>query len=216
MNAATQQRDRVAALACSDPERAALVARQIEDPWFRCQALSYAALHMPNERFRLHLLADAFAAGAALKERNRQVTVSAWPLKVAALLGLGSQVESHTERLLRVIEQEPSPVRRADALLQVFGAVVIGDRAVAIQVIERLAAACLAPLEGGRRNKKGESLLEQALPGIARIDGVVAERIRLQLPPSRGERVRHEIQSHRGQPVEVVVPWPHIGRGDRG
>jgi hypothetical protein len=135
MNSATRERDRAATLARHAPEEAALVARQIADPWFRCQALSYAALYSRDERAQLRVLDEAFNAGGELTEPNRQVTVSAWPLKAAALLGLRSRVALQTERLMRIIEREPSPVRRADALCQVFGAVVGADPAVAVSVI---------------------------------------------------------------------------------
>ena len=116
MNVATQQRDRVAAIARTAPREALALARSIKDPWFRCQALSIAAVHTSDARSRKSALADAFAAANQLGEANRVVTVSSWPVKALALTGQMSTVSSEVARLLHLISVESSPVRRADAL----------------------------------------------------------------------------------------------------
>src|SRR5215207_721039 len=114
MGSATQQRDRVRLLAPSQPQKAVEIARTIADPWFRCQALSIAAVHTPDRRDRNRAISEAFAAANELNEPNRLVTVSAWPVKALALSGDETQVQREVTRLLSVISREASPVRRVD------------------------------------------------------------------------------------------------------
>ena len=68
MNAGTQQRDRVAAIAKTKPREALELAQRIEDPWFRCQALSHAAMHAPDQRSQKSAIDDAFSAANELHE----------------------------------------------------------------------------------------------------------------------------------------------------
>jgi hypothetical protein len=164
----------VARIAPKDPARALELARSINEAWYRCQALSSAALHHPDSRTRARVIDEALDAALKSGEPNRVVTVSAWPIKVLAMEGRLDRIAKEVDRLLNLIRTEPSPVRRADALKYLFGAVVLGKRDPAIRVIEALASACLQPLESGRRNRKGESLLADCLPAIARIDGRMA------------------------------------------
>src|SRR5437763_220062 len=90
----TQQRDYSADLAKQQPDRALQVARGIEDPWFRCQALSHVARYLVSEAERNDVLTEAFLAGSKLSEPNRVATVSAWPLKVLALTSQSTRLEA--------------------------------------------------------------------------------------------------------------------------
>jgi hypothetical protein len=172
----THQRDLATATAAQDPHRALELARRIEHPWYRCQALAGAGLQLRDGR----VLEEAFASAATLTEPNRIVTVSSWPLK--ALVQLGEDASAHVERLLAIIATEPSPVRRGDALLHVFRA------APTMRVAETLVATCLERLEGDRRNRRGETMLERNLVEIARVDQALAKRakqaLRRSAPPA--------------------------------
>src|SRR5437764_4345349 len=154
MSSATQQRDYSANLAKQQPDRALQVARGIEDPWFRCQALSHVARYLVSEAERNDVLTEAFLAGSKLSEPNRVATVSAWPLKVLALTSQSSRLEAETDRLLAVISRESSPVRRADALYVLGGAVITGPRELVFRVLRAFISACLQPLQSGKRNRK--------------------------------------------------------------
>src|SRR5258705_289049 len=156
MSSATQQRDRAAELAKYQPERALHVARSIEDPWFRCQALSHVALHLSSETERGAVLTEAFHAGSKLGEPNRVTTVSAWPLKVLAITGESARLEIETERLLAIIATESSPVRRADALHVLGGAVIGARRELATRVIRAFVSASPPPLQNRERNRERE------------------------------------------------------------
>src|SRR3954469_1720155 len=124
MSSSTHERDMVANIAKRQPARALQLARSITDAWFRCQALSYVALELSSTKERHSILNEAFSAASKLSEPNRVVTVSAWPLKVLSVHGDSRLLKSETDRLLTLIATEPSPVRRADALRFVVGAVI--------------------------------------------------------------------------------------------
>jgi hypothetical protein len=111
---ATQQRDEACRIAPADAARALRIARQISDPWFRCQALASASIFV-QANLRRQVIDEAFFAANKLEEINRVVTVSSWPLKALAMLGDFTLVQSEGTRLLATISNEPSPVRRADA-----------------------------------------------------------------------------------------------------
>jgi hypothetical protein len=77
MKVGTQQRTRVAAIAKTKPHEALELVRSIDDPWFRCQALSIAAVHVPDRRSAKVAIDEAFSAANELDEPNRVVTVTA-------------------------------------------------------------------------------------------------------------------------------------------
>jgi hypothetical protein len=211
MNVATQQRDKVAAMAASNTRQALALARTIADPWFRCQALSIVAVHVLDRRTQKLAIQEAFACANELSDPNRIVTVSSWPIKALVLTGNTIRASAETERLLRIISAEGSPVRRADALRQLLGSVSGSSRDVVLRVAKEFAAACLAPLQSGRRNKKGESYLEECLPAIAQIDPEFAETILGTLTPARSERAAEAIANMKNVPLPRILPWPHFG-----
>jgi hypothetical protein len=211
MNTGTQLRNRVAAIAATKPLEALELAKQIDDPWFRCQALSIAAAHAPDQRARKGAIDEALSAANELREPNRVVTVSSWPVKALVLAGQMSSVSSEVERLLQLISTEPSPVRRADALRFLLGAVSTAPAPVAGRVARQFTAACLEPLLNGKRNARGESNLEACLPGIARIDSDLAQNLLARLTPSRAERAARALQAARDVPLDELLPWPNLG-----
>jgi hypothetical protein len=208
VNIATQQRNRVTAIAKTNPREALEVARSINDPWFRCQALSIAAVHAPDRRSSRVAIDNAFTAANMLSEPNRVVTVSSWPVKALALTGHMSSVSSEVERLLQVIADESSPVRRSDALRYLLGSVSTAPTRVASRVAREFATACLTPLQSGKRNRKGESNLELCLPGIARIDSSFAQSLLGRLAPARAERAAGALQNAKNTPVTELLSWP--------
>jgi hypothetical protein len=210
MNVGTQQRNHVAAIARTKPREALALASRIEDPWFRCQALSIAAVHAPDRRSHEWAIEHAFSAANELSEPNRVVTVSSWPVKALGLAGHLSTMSSEVARLLQVISTESSPVRRADALRYLLGSVSRAPTDVASRVAGEFAAACLTPLQSGQRNKKGESNLEACLPAIARIDFPLAQSLLGRLAPSRSERAARALQAAENIPVTELLSWPNF------
>ena len=210
MNSATEQRNTVAAMAAREPQKALELARRIDDPWFRCQALSMAAVHMQDRRTQKQAIKEAFASANALSDPNRIVTVSSWPLKALVLTGDAAPAAAEAERLLKIISAERSPVRRADALRHLLGGVSSCRKDVVHRVAKEFAAACLAPLQNGKRNTKGESHLEECLPAIAQIDSGFAETLLSRLTPPRSERAIGAIATMKSAPLSKILPWPHF------
>ena len=142
------------------------MARSIEDPWFRCQALSFCAEHVRDARARDALLREAFDAASLLGEPNRIVSVSCWPLSVLCNLGLWGEVAGHARRLSAIISKEPSPVRRANALKPLCTMLRAAPHDISMPVFGQFAEACLCRLSSGKRNRRGESYLARMIPVI--------------------------------------------------
>ena len=212
MSSATQQRDRVAEIAAEKPQQALELAHGIRDSWFRCQALSIAAVHVLDPRTQRRAIDDALSAANELREPNRVVTVSSWPVKALALTGNMRRVSVEVDRLLQIIAGEGSPVRRADALRYLFGSVSCASTDIARTVALAFSDACLTPLQSGRRNGKGESHLEECLPAIARIDPELAQSLLKKLRPPRAERAAQAVDALKDVPLASILPWPHFGR----
>lgn len=165
----TARRNTAAKLATTDWPAALARARAITDPWFLCQALSYVAFHAPDAATREALLAESFAAADALGQPNRVVSVSAWPLKVAATYWPLERVQREVARQLGIIAREPSPVRRANGLLHTIDALLRCPGAIE-PVLRAFVDACFAPLLQGRRNKRGEAYLSHTVHVLACLD----------------------------------------------
>jgi hypothetical protein len=108
--------------AWSDVERAIDVARSINDPWYRCQSLAYAAESHPKRGAALALLDEAFGAAQQQADINRIVKVAAWPLRVLAKVD-PDRAEARLAELLETAAREPHNLRRGDALIFVAHAV---------------------------------------------------------------------------------------------
>jgi len=107
-------RARVWAMAPDDPEGAAVLARRINHPWYRCQALARAA-EFSDGRKRAELLDAAIRAAQEQDEPNRIVTVSAWPIRVMVDRA-PDLAEGLVRRMIHLAETEPHTLRRAHAL----------------------------------------------------------------------------------------------------
>ncbi|CDF63261.1 Conserved hypothetical protein [Xanthomonas citri pv. fuscans] len=70
-------------MAPDDPDGAAVIARKIKHPWYRCQALSRAAEFSSGAK-RTALLKAAIEAAHEQSEPNPIVTVACWPVAVMA------------------------------------------------------------------------------------------------------------------------------------
>src|SRR5262245_52387624 len=123
---ATQERDHAARIAGSDNASALRIARNIGDPWFRCQALAHVAWHMPDHKRFLGVVAESLESGWSIKSPNRSVTVIAWPVAALArrifpgpdaMERSGRALREVIARLTKAVAEEPSPASRADALL---------------------------------------------------------------------------------------------------
>jgi hypothetical protein len=76
----TVERNLANRLASTQPERALSIARAIEAPWFRCQALSHVARYWPDKKYG-HILEEAVRAADSQDETYQRAAVSAWPIR---------------------------------------------------------------------------------------------------------------------------------------
>jgi len=112
----------VEALLPEQVERALLVAREIRDPWYRCQALTFTARHLNDGDTARDALLEALDAAYQQNEPNRIVTIASWPISVLSSVHPDVATE-HTTRLLGIAASEAHTLRRADALIRLFEAV---------------------------------------------------------------------------------------------
>jgi hypothetical protein len=174
---------RKSAIECAplDYRGALKLARQINEPWSRCQTLAHAARYCTEAQERSEILAESFAAAETLCEPNRVVSCSSWPLAVYAAWNEIDELDYTLELLLRKIAKEPSPVRRADALEVLLRALANGPDNYFFKVFVAYAESCLTPLRNGKRNKKGQSGLVTWIGYAWRIDPKFAASVLIKI-----------------------------------
>ena len=116
-------RAEVARLAAGSPGKAISIARSIEHPWYRCQALASVVEANPSHPSANQLLAESLASAYNQHEPNRVASVAFWPLRILVKSDLNEAI-AHTIKLLGIIAQEPHGLRRLDGLSSILAAVV--------------------------------------------------------------------------------------------
>ncbi len=116
-------RSEVDRVAKSSPSRALAVARSIQHPWYRCQALANIVEANPSHVVAEVILNESLLAAYSQPEPNRVASVAWWPMKELIHVNLLS-AGHHTAKLLSVISQEPHGLRRLDGLYAILRAVV--------------------------------------------------------------------------------------------
>lgn len=115
-------RAKVDALASEDPEQALQLARTIQHPWYRCQAITSIVEKNPFHLDADALLDEAMSAAFNQPEPNRVASVAFWPLRQMVLRS-SPKAEIHVSALLGVISKEPHGLRRLDGLRAILTAV---------------------------------------------------------------------------------------------
>ena len=100
------KRDLVGRLVVSDIVRALDIARNISDPWYRCQSLAHVAWHLQDQRQLKKVIKEALQAAYEQKEPNPIVSVAAWPVRVM-VQKRDPLLSSVVDELLEKIETEP-------------------------------------------------------------------------------------------------------------
>lgn len=193
----TQARTIVGALAPKDWRAAETKARNIGDPWFRCQSLAKVSLHAADSSNQQRVLVLAVSAAYKCDEPNRIVSVGAWPVKAAVLLAHIQFARTTTEGLLQNLTQESSPVRRSDALYRLLGACAAlpQNEPLFWTVYKQLVSAATEPLLSGKRNQKGQSNLAQLAGHIySRDPKKAAELLELLEGPTHRQHAEEQIR----------------------
>lgn len=118
-----QGRAEATRLARTDRKAAFAVARKIDHPWYRCQALTAIAEEIASPRERVAPLMEAVKAAYEQPEPNRIACVGAWPLRALVAVDAAA-ARREVERLLETISKEPHGLRRLDGLRGILGAVL--------------------------------------------------------------------------------------------
>jgi hypothetical protein len=112
----------VARLAPTDPEGAVGLARSINEPWFRSQALAWAARFSTEERLE-PLLQEALHACHSAIDRYRAVAIAAWPLRALIERGRVAAATRMLNDILVLAPEVEPPASRAEALFLVWQAI---------------------------------------------------------------------------------------------
>jgi hypothetical protein len=138
---ATSTRDQVTRLAPADPEGAAQVARSIDEPWFRAQALAWAARFAADDRV-VPLAEEALRSSYAETDAYRTVATAAWPLRALVERGQSNKARSTLDRLLLLAPQVEPPASRAEALFLIWQAIFPLDADARVRVLDVLLQSC--------------------------------------------------------------------------
>jgi hypothetical protein len=117
----TGQRELAMSLVAIDPKHAVSVARAIQDPWFRCQSLAYAARYWPGEDYA-RLLKEALKAADSQENWYKRVTVSAWPIRAYLERGCQTSAQKLLEKYSAAAGNIENNGGRSEALLMLFQA----------------------------------------------------------------------------------------------
>lgn len=196
---ATQERDQVARITGGDNVSALRIARNIDDPWFRCQALAHVAWHTTDDKQFFTLIAESLESGWSIQDPNRSVTVIAWPVAALAqrnYLGPDAMGRSDRElnevvaRLTKAISGERGPASRADALLLHVHALSPSRPELRKGVLSLLVKECRDPA-----NRKRQRQLEEAAQVITLDDPGAALGLTALLDENRRRRTTARIES---------------------
>lgn len=205
---ATQERDQVARIAAADPASALRIARNIRDPWFRCQALACVAWHTPDHKPFLAFITESLESASSISDPNRAVTAAAWPVAALARRRFSSpeamkrndrELGAAIPRLTKVIADEPNPASRADALLTLVNALSPFKPGLRNGVLGLLVKECRNPAD-----RKRQRQLEAAALVVAADDPDAADGITGLLEEGRKRRTVARIED---QP-ELLGPRP--------
>jgi hypothetical protein len=152
----TKSREHAIQLAKTDPDAALAVARGIDDPWFRSQAL--AAVARFSKSRQLEILEEAQVASQSADDPYKIVGASAWWIRAMIELGYGDEAARELPALIEVSSTIEHPVSRLEALFLLFQA-VFHLEATRLLALDALVNAC----QSANSWKAGDRLQEAAL-----------------------------------------------------
>jgi hypothetical protein len=118
---ATAARNHASTTARTDAKAARLQARRIADPWFRCQALAWAARYSEDADFDA-TASEAVKAAFEDEDPFRTVGASAWPVRAMVERKRYSLAAKTVGRALPVAARIEHPVSRGHALFLLWEA----------------------------------------------------------------------------------------------
>src|SRR4051812_1545090 len=190
---ATSTRDQVTRLAPADPEGAAQLAGSIAEPWFRAQALAWAARFAADDRV-VSLAEEALRSSYAETDAYRTLGSAAWPLRALVERGQGDKARSTLDRLLLLAPKVEPAASRAEALLLIWQAIFPLDAEARDRVLDVLLQSCR--MEDSWRVGR---VLQDVAAMIPDTESTAVERILAAMPEGRWKRQvrRHMVRSER-------------------
>ncbi|WP_165063844.1 hypothetical protein [Paludisphaera rhizosphaerae] len=188
----------MARIATADVAAASRIARNISDPWFRCQALASVAWRVDAEKPFFGIIDESLESGWSIKIPNRAATVVAWPVAALAghsLSGPGARERTRSmfraalDQVRKVVAEDLSPISRADALLIHVHALSPSCPELRKGIIDLLMKECRDPA-----NRKRQRQIEEAALVIARDDPGTALTLASSLDESRRRRTVASIE----------------------
>ena len=95
---------------------AAALARRVSAPWFRCQALAYAARYAPEEESVSLLAREAVEATLNDADAFTHVAASAWSVRALIERGFETEARTWVARLLPLADRIEPPSSQQEAL----------------------------------------------------------------------------------------------------
>ncbi|MCA8941353.1 MAG: hypothetical protein KDB80_02230 [Planctomycetes bacterium] len=117
----TELRDQAAMLASQDTGNAEAVAKRIEDPWYRAQALAWVLRYAPRREIE-RLAQRAMDAAAACDDPYQQAGSAAWTIRALLERGQRDLALTMLEIALTAVPRITQSSSRSDALFLLYQA----------------------------------------------------------------------------------------------
>ena len=136
----TEQRDLAISLARRRPTEALLLARQVKDPWFRAQALSWVARFTDGDP--VFIAAEAANAANQSDDNYKKCAVRAWEIAALAERDRIQQARNHLREILNATQNVEPASSRGEALLLLLQAGLKIAHEDAVNVFKVMEASC--------------------------------------------------------------------------
>jgi len=139
---ATTPRDRAISLAKSRPGEALKQARQVDEPWFRAQALAWVARFADNDVITIS--AEAAKAAAEGGDKYQQCAVRAWEIAALAERDYKSEASKRLREALNIAKNVEPVASRSEALfllLQASARIAPNDAERVYEMLKNLCGA---------------------------------------------------------------------------
>ncbi|MFT7618448.1 MAG: hypothetical protein ACI97A_002091 [Planctomycetota bacterium] len=140
-NLPTVQRDEVIRLYERDPETAQQLLEEMDNPWFKCQALSHILIYGPIES-ATDVFNRCIAIAMGSTDDYLAVGVTAWPLRAIIHLQKPALAAATLSLVIERSHKITHPVCRLDALYRIWGDVFSLPRQHSNRVLEEFRISC--------------------------------------------------------------------------
>ena len=158
---ATNQRNHAITLAKSNPEKALEHAREISEPWYRAQALSWVARFAEGNPMDI-----AFLAAKAAKDCDdnyKKAAVRAWEIAALAERDCTTEAQKRLSEALSLAKSIEPVSSRSEAMLLLLQAAFAIDKKWAEKAFGILSASC--PIEEHWRCKRAVRDAQKMISG---------------------------------------------------